>query len=369
MSAFVRNSVLAAVVFIGSIAAAPHEAATKNQAAIDAYNQGVEAYNAKRWPAAIDAYTRAAKLDPSFAAAYRNRGTAYQGASQYSAAIADYTTALQLDPSDEAIYVYRGWARSASGNAYNRPADYDAALADAIKALSMDPSDASAYILRGRSLYGLGRYAEALTALGKGIALDPHDVDGYNFRSLVYLDTCRNVAGITDLTSAITIGDTSTFRNNRGIAYLRTHTYDMALADFTQAIALDPKSAEPHLNRGLYYVHVKDYALARADYDASIALDPMSSIGYLDRALLFERQKRYIAALSDINYAIQKGPERIDARIDAGGPIGISEAGGANLYRIRADIFTALGRPDVAKLDLATAGKTKAAKTKCPTGV
>lgn len=52
-----------------------------------------------RWDLAIDAYSRAIELDPSFARAYFNRGKAYAELGRYDEAITDYELAIYHDPS------------------------------------------------------------------------------------------------------------------------------------------------------------------------------------------------------------------------------------------------------------------------------
>ena len=54
---------------------------------------------------------------------------------------------------------------------------------------------------------------------------------------------------------------------NQGIDDFNIGNYDKAIADFTDAIRLDPYDAVAYSNRGITYARKKDYARARADWE------------------------------------------------------------------------------------------------------
>src|SRR5215468_7218949 len=58
----------------------------------------------------------------------------------------------------------------------------------------------------------------------------------------------------------------------RGVAYDDKGDYDRAIADFNEAIRLDPKIAMFQANRGLSYSNKGDYERAITDYDQAIRL-------------------------------------------------------------------------------------------------
>ena len=59
--------------------------------------------------------------------------------------------------------------------------------------------------------------------------------------------------------------------------------YDKAIADYDQAIRLDPKYAAAYHNRGLAWYAKKEYDKAIADYDEAIRLDPKYAVAYDNR--------------------------------------------------------------------------------------
>ena len=71
--------------------------------------------------------------------------------------------------------------------------------------------------------------------------------------------------------------------NSRGNAYHRRGDYDRAIADYTEAIRLDPKYAIVYGNRGNSYRLKGDYDRAIADLTEAIRLDPKYAIAYNNR--------------------------------------------------------------------------------------
>ncbi len=69
----------------------------------------------------------------------------------------------------------------------------------------------------------------------------------------------------------------------RGNRHYHAGEYEDAIAEYTQAIALDPKLAEAYNNRGLAYADLGKYAEAIADYYQAISLDTKYAVSYNNR--------------------------------------------------------------------------------------
>jgi len=77
--------------------------------------------------------------------------------------------------------------------------------------------------------------------------------------------------------------------------------HDRALADFSEAIRLDPADADSYNNRGLTYAAKGDRDRAIADYSTAIRLAPDDPAAFLNRGLIY-------AARDDLGRAIADQP-------------------------------------------------------------
>ena len=61
---------------------------------------------------------------------------------------------------------------------------------------------------------------------------------------------------------------------SRGTAYLKKGDTDKAIADYSEALRLDPRDAATYYHRGNAWLGRRDYQRAIADYSEAIRLDP-----------------------------------------------------------------------------------------------
>ena len=97
--------------------------------------------------------------------------------------------------------------------------------------------------------------------------------------------------------------------NNRGAANNNLGKYAEAIADYDQAIALDPKYAVAYNNRGAAYDDLGKYAEAIADYTQAIALDPKDAAAYNNRGNAYADLGKYAEAIADYTQAIALDPK------------------------------------------------------------
>ena len=71
------------------------------------------------------------------------------------------------------------------------------------------------------------------------------------------------------------------------MAYEKKGDRDKAIADFTEAIRLDPKSAQAYANRALAYVEKSEYDKAITDLTEVIRLNPKGALAFWGRGMAY----------------------------------------------------------------------------------
>lgn len=130
-------------------------------------------------------------------------------------------------------------------------------------------------------------------------------------------------AAIADFSEAIRLdpGRGKAFAS-RGYAYADKGDRDRAIADYDQAIKLDPKDAGSFNNRGLVYANERDYDRAIQDYDQAIQIDPNYLKAYKNRGDAYRRKGDRERATADYQKALTLNPndaakKQIDAALYA----------------------------------------------------
>ncbi|MGH1396192.1 MAG: tetratricopeptide repeat protein, partial [Trichormus sp.] len=79
--------------------------------------------------------------------------------------------------------------------------------------------------------------------------------------------------------------------------------WELALADFNKAIAINPQDADFYISRGNVYYDQKKWELALADYNKGIAINPQIAQAYHNRGLLYSETKDKQKAIEDLQQA------------------------------------------------------------------
>ena len=193
------------------------------------------------WEAAVDAYTKAIELNPTFAVAYNNRGSAKADLGQPVAALADFDRAIELNPTFANAYYNRGNVKADLGQPV-------AALADFDRAIELNPTFADAWCNRGNVKADLGQHDAALADYDRAIELEPTFADAWCNRGNVKADLGQHDAALADYDRAIELEPT--FADawcNRGNVKADLGQHDAALADYQQALVLAQEARDEKL--------------------------------------------------------------------------------------------------------------------------
>jgi tetratricopeptide (TPR) repeat protein len=129
---------------------------------------------------AIADFTKAIRINPKFALAYRGRGEAQYRKGDFDGAIADLNKVIDLAPNSalaDGAFAARGAAKQQKGNTAGAIADYTAAI-------QLNPKCAHAYDGRASARYAKGDFDGAIADCTEGIRLNPKNVWSYTMRAL-----------------------------------------------------------------------------------------------------------------------------------------------------------------------------------------
>ena len=97
---------------------------------------------------------------------------------------------------------------------------------------------------------------------------------------------------------------------NRGATYVYNGQPDLAIRDFNSAINIYPKFAGAFANRGVAFSKKGDIESAIRDFDEALELDPDSADAYSNRGIAYGEKGFPALAMRDYNKAIELDPEK-----------------------------------------------------------
>jgi len=198
---------------------------------------GLHLLDASRPDLALDAFTRAAAIDPTLARAHAGAAWALVDLRRYDEALSRAEVALELDPGLAMGHVGLGRAMAAHRR-------YRLAIGALREALRLEPYNAGYYSILSMILLRSGRAAEAEAAAHDGLSHDPGSIECLNNLAAALLDQGR---------------------------------VDEARPILLEALRLDPGAAVLHANLGTTQLHAGERDAAHDTIRESLRLDPMSA--------------------------------------------------------------------------------------------
>jgi predicted O-linked N-acetylglucosamine transferase (SPINDLY family) len=225
------------------------------------YDQASAAHRAGKLAQAEDLYRRILAADPASFAAQHMLGVLAAQTGRNDDALALIAAALKIKPGDAGALVNYANVLSLKGRFAEAVAAYDRALA-----VRPDPD---ALRGRGHALQGLGLLPQALASYAQALALNPSDMQAHYKQGAVLGELGRADEALAAYDRVLALQpDHVEALNNRGYIWWRNkQDYTRAIADLERAQALDPNLA---YGAGAV-LHLKMYAADWQDFDASKA--------------------------------------------------------------------------------------------------
>jgi len=182
---------------------------------------------------------------------------------------------------------------------------------------------------------------KAIQACTSVLAVNRNDVEVLDYRALHYSSKAYNEKNrayydlaIADYNEAIKIAPfNATLVYRRGNVHRDKGEIDLAISDYSRAIELEPKDWVFLNSRGYAYTERGDYLHAIADFATVIALEPTYPSGYTGRAWAYLKAGQPASGLVDAEKSLTIRPNEFDA------------------LRVRGLIFEALNRREEAIAD------------------
>jgi tetratricopeptide (TPR) repeat protein len=209
--------------------------------------RGLSFYDKGDFDSAMDDFTRALNLDMHCARSYYIRGVLYGVRCDYDASIADLTDAYELDPEDSHYSNALSLAYRERSDVFIANGDDVAAKADFAKAVRLDITKTMwNLVMQASGDFVTDNYDECITKCNEALRLD---------MSAPTQDSSQHLSNTR-----------WNLRHMRGEIYRIRGDYPAAIADFTEAIHINPEEDNPWFGRARAYFHLRDYESALRDY-------------------------------------------------------------------------------------------------------
>ena len=149
----------------------------------------------------------------------------------------------------------------------------DSAIAACDLAIKTNPRDAISLGNRGFEFWSKRQLDRGLTDLNRALEIDPKNANNHAIRALIHRDKGNVDLAIAGYSEAIRLDPRSKYYYDRGFVLYTKKNYDRAIADFNEAIRLDPKHDLALYYRAGAHRAKGDAARAAADYAQAIGLN------------------------------------------------------------------------------------------------
>jgi serine/threonine protein kinase/Tfp pilus assembly protein PilF len=224
---------------------------------------------------AVHQLNEAIRLEGGVAALYRTRAQFHRQRQDFAAAQADLEKAIRLDAEHSSLALADD--QMELGKLLHRRKDFAAAVQAYDASLLLRPYHALTHRLRAEALLELNRLPEALESLDECVKQGPADADVLRVRAAIRARQGQYTNAVGDYTRALELAPTAATYAVRGWVHIVTEAPKLALADFDEAIRLDPTSGDAYCGRGHARVLLGQFGLAADDAEEALRRGPESA--------------------------------------------------------------------------------------------
>jgi Flp pilus assembly protein TadD len=183
-----------------------------------------------------------------------------------------------------------------------------------VVASTSQATTADDYLAQAKALLGKKGSQQEVIRLTNQALTTRQSADAYFYRAFTKGDLGDNQGAIADYNQAIAINpQIAAAYGNRGIAKSALGDQQGAIDDYNQVIAINPQDAKAYRARGSAKSALGDKQGAIADYNKAIAINPQNATGYVGRGLTKSALGDKQGAINDYNQAIAINPQDAEA--------------------------------------------------------
>jgi len=165
-----------------------------------------------------------------------------------------------------------------------------------------------------------GYLDKSIVELEKGVSILPNYAEAWNHLGIAYKERKNGAAAVNAFEKARSYKQYTDvdFFIASGLAYGMVQKYDLAIADFTKAISIDPKNAEAFNNKGMYLSEKGMLDSALIYLNKAIEIKPDSYEAIYNKGNNYAKAGDFTAAITLYNEAIKVKPDYTDAVLNLG---------------------------------------------------
>ena len=178
----------------------------------------------------------------------------------------------------------------------------------AVVASSTQATTADDYLAKAKALLGKKGSEQEVISLSNLVLATRQSAEAYFNRAYAKHDLGDKKGAIADYNQAIAINPQDAIAyNNRGVAKSALGDKQGAIADYNQAIVINPQFAQPYGNRGKAKSDLGDKRGAIADYNQAIVINPQDATAWGARGLVKSQLGDRFGACEDIRKSASLG--------------------------------------------------------------
>jgi tetratricopeptide (TPR) repeat protein len=251
----------------------------------------------------------AAQSRPQSAATLFEEGQNAQEKGDFSAAVNAYTRAIKIEPALYQLYYQRATSYLALGRTTEAEADLQ-------KTIELKPDFSRAHRALGQILLDADKTAEAKREFARALELDAKLTGVRVLYAGALIKTNENAAAIEQLRTALEQGEkTAQIYALLGLGEERSNQLDDALAAYSQAIQMDSANATALEGRARLYEKRGILDKAIADYSAAYKSQPSRDVAF-HLASLHSRAGQAQTAMRIYRALLAEKPDDIPVRLE-----------------------------------------------------